>query len=134
MLNYTIMMGRMTRDPELRRTATGTAVTNFAIACERDIANKETGDRETDFFECVAWRGTGEFVDKYFKKGSMVVVAGRFQNRDWTDKEGNKRKATELVVDHVYFGDSKKDTASAPAAVPASDFKQIDIPDEQLPF
>lgn len=134
-LNHITIMGRMTRDPELRRTATGVAVTNFAIACERDIANKETGTRETDFLECVAWRGTGEFVEKHFKKGSMAVVSGRLQIRDWTDKDGNKHKAAEVVADNVYFGDSKKDSVSTPtASAPAQDFKQIDISDEQLPF
>ena len=134
MLNHITIMGRMTKDPELRRTGSGVAVTSFTIAVDRDIANKETGERETDFIDCVAWRGTGEFVDKYFSKGSMAVVSGRLQIRGWTDKEGNKRRSAEVVADNVYFGDSKKDSGSAPATQPAQDFQQIDIPDAQLPF
>ena len=141
MLNHITIMGRLTRDPELRRTGSGVAVTGFTIACDRDIANKETGDRETDFIDCVAWRGTGEFVDKHFKKGSMAVVSGRLQIRGWTDKDGNKRRTAEVVADNVYFGDSKKDSDSKPSdqyvgfvKQPAQDFQQIDIPDAQLPF
>ena len=141
MLNHITIMGRLTRDPELRRTGSGVAVTGFTIACDRDIANKETGDRETDFIDCVAWRGTGEFVDKHFKKGSMAVVSGRLQIRGWTDKDGNKRRTAEVVADNVYFGESKKEDSgytgfvkTTPAAVPAQDFRQIDIPDAQLPF
>ena len=141
MLNHITIMGRLTKAPELRRTGTGVAVTSFTIACDRDIANKETGERETDFIDCVAWRGTGEFVDKHFSKGSMAVVSGRLQIRNWTDKEGNKRRSAEVVADNVYFGESKKEDSgytgfikNTPAAVPAQDFQQIDIPDEQLPF
>ena len=145
MLNHITIMGRLTRDPELRRTGSGVAVASFAIACERDLANKETGERETDFIDCVAWKGTGEFVDKHFKKGSMAVVDGRLQVRAWTDKDGNKRRTAEVVASSVYFGDSKKED-SAPSgqytgfvknpapAVPANDFQQLDGPDEQLPF
>ena len=141
MLNHITIMGRMTKDPELRRTGNGVAVTSFTIACDRDIANKKTGERETDFIDCVAWRGTGEFVDKHFKKGSMAVVSGRLQIRNWTDKEGNKRRSAEVVADNVYFGESKKDDSNytgfvknTPATDPAQDFRQIDIPDAQLPF
>ena len=108
MLNDCAFAGRLVRDPELRRTGSGIAVTSFAIAVERDIAGQD-GKRETDFIDCVAWREKGEFVAKYFKKGSMVIVKGRMQSRDWTDKQGNKRKAWELQVEGVYFGGSKKD-------------------------
>lgn len=108
MLNHIIIMGRLTRDPELRRTDSGIAVASFTLAVDRDRA-PEGQDKETDFIDCVAWRNTAEFVDKYFSKGRMMVVSGRLQIRPWTDKEGNKRKATEIVADSCYFGDSKKD-------------------------
>ncbi len=108
MLNHIIAMGRLTRDPELRRTNSGVAVASFTIACDRDRA-PEGQEKETDFIDCVAWRGTAEFVEKYFKKGRMIVVSGRLQIRGWTDKEGNKRRSAEIVADNVYFGDSKKD-------------------------
>ncbi|WP_279202347.1 single-stranded DNA-binding protein [Intestinimonas butyriciproducens] len=106
MLNKTTMMGRLTHDPELRRTQTDTPVCSFSIACERDFKNAD-GGRDTDFFDCVAWRQTAEFVSQYFTKGRMAIVEGRLQNREWTDKEGHKRRATELIVSNVYFGDSK---------------------------
>lgn len=148
MLNHITIMGRLTKDPELRRTGSGVAVTSFTVAVDRDIANKETGKKETDFIDCVAWRGTGEFVEKYFNKGSMAVVSGRLQLRDWTDKDGNKRRSAEVLADNVYFGDSKKDSGSAPSVglvkpdgfaggepeYKQSSFKQIDIPDTELPF
>ena len=108
MLNRIIIMGRCTSDPELRRTGSGVAVANFCLAVDRDIANKETGEKETDFIDCVAWRGTGEFVSKYFTKGSMAIVSGRLQIRNYTDKDNNKRRSAEVVADSVYFGDSKK--------------------------
>ena len=108
MLNHITIMGRMTRDPELRRTGSGVAVANFCLAVDRDIANKESGEKETDFIDCVAWRGTGEFVSKYFTKGSMAIVSGKLQIRNWTDKDGNKRRSAEVMADSVYFGDSKK--------------------------
>ena len=133
MLNHITVMGRLTRDVELRRTGNGTAVASFTITVDRDIANKETNERKTDFIDCVAWRGAGEFVSKYFSKGSMAIVSGRLQIRNWTDKDGNKRRSAEVVADNVYFGDSKKDSTNAPAA-PVQDFQQIDIPDAQLPF
>ena len=115
MLNQINIMGRLTKDPELRRTGSGTAVTSFTIACDRDFSNKESGEKETDFIDCVAWRSTAEFLEKYFSKGRMIVVAGRLQKRSYTDKDGNKRYATEVVADSVYFGDSKKEDAqSAP--------------------
>ena len=112
MLNHIVIMGRLTSDPELRRTGSGIAVASFSVAVDRDIANKESGERETDFIDCVAWRGTGEFVSKYFQKGSMIVVSGRLQIRSWTDKDGNKRRSAEIVADNVYFGSSRRDDAS----------------------
>ena len=109
MLNHIVIMGRLTRDPELRRTGSGIAVTSFSVAVDRDFGKNENGERETDFIDCVAWRQTGEFVSKYFTKGSMAVVSGRLQIRSWTDKDGNKRRTAEVVADNVYFGDSKRD-------------------------
>ena len=108
MLNHIIAMGRIVRDIELRRTGSGIAVASFTIACDRDRA-PEGQEKETDFIDCVAWRNTAEFIEKYFKKGRMIVVSGRLQIRGWTDKEGNKRRSAEIVADSVYFGDSKKD-------------------------
>ena len=113
MLNKIILMGRLTRDPELRHTQTGTAVASFSLAVDRDFKDKATGDRTTDFIDVVAWRQTGEFVSRYFTKGRMAVVEGRLQIRDWTDKDGNKRRSAEVVADNVYFGDSKRDAVSA---------------------
>ena len=109
MLNKVFIMGRMTRDPELRRTNSGTAVASFTLAVDRDFKDKETGEKATDFVDVVAWRQTGEFVSKHFTKGRMAIVEGRLQVRNYTDKDGNKRKATEIVADNVYFGDSKRD-------------------------
>ena len=109
MLNKIFIMGRLTRDPELRHTQTGTAVASFTLAVDRDFKDKSTGERSTDFIDVVAWRQTGEFVSRYFTKGRMAVVEGRLQIRDWTDKEGNKRRSAEVVADQVYFGDSKRD-------------------------
>ena len=108
MLNKIILMGRLTRDPELRRTGSGTAVTSFSLAVDRDFKS-QGGEKETDFIDIVAWRNTAEFVSKYFTKGRMAVVEGRLQIRDWTDKDGNKRRAAEVVADQVYFGDSKRE-------------------------
>ena len=107
MLNKIIIMGRLTRDPELRRTGSGTAVTSFSLACDRDFKS-QSGDKETDFIEVVAWKNTAEFVSKYFSKGRMAVVEGRLQIRDWTDKAGNKRTTAEVVAANVYFADSKR--------------------------
>lgn len=115
MLNTITIMGRLTRDPELRRTGSGLAVASFSVAVERDFPNKDTGEREVDFIECVAWRQTGEFVSKWFTKGQMIVVSGRLQIRTWTDKDGNKRKTAEIIVDNAYFGESKKDRESSNA-------------------
>jgi single-strand DNA-binding protein len=108
MLNHIVIMGRLTRDPELRRTGSGIAVASFTVAVDRDFGGRDGGEKETDFIDCVAWRQTGEFVSKYFTKGSMIVVSGRLQIRGWTDKDGNKRRTAEVVADNVYFGDSKK--------------------------
>lgn len=105
MLNRTTMMGRLTADPELRKTQSGVSVCSFRIANDRDYV--KDGEKETDFFDVVAWRATAEFICKYFTKGRMIVLDGRFQTREWTDREGNKRVAVELVVDNAYFGDSK---------------------------
>ena len=107
MLNHITVMGRLTRDPELRRTQSGTPVSSFSIACDRDYKDKATGERPTDFLDIVAWRATGEFVSKYFSQGRMAVVSGRLQMRDWTDKEGNP---------YVYFGDSKAKEGQEPPA------------------
>ena len=145
MLNHITIMGRLTRDPELRRTGTGTPVASFTLAVDRDFSGKDGGEKETDFIDCVAWRNIADFVSKYFSKGRMAVVSGRLQIRSWTDKEGNKRRSAEVVADQVYFGDSKKDETgsgqaasygSAPAypANPASDFAPLDGDDAQLPF
>ena len=109
MLNHIVIMGRLARDPELRRTGSGIAVTSFRLAVDRDFAPKDGGERETDWIDCVAWRQTGEFVSKYFTQGRMAVVSGRLQIRNWTDKDGNKRSSAEVVADNVYVGDSKRD-------------------------
>lgn len=141
MLNHITIMGRLTRDPELRRTGSGIPVASFTVACDRDFSGKDGGEKEVDFIDCVAWRNTAEFVEKYFSKGRMAVVSGRLQIRAWTDKEGNKRRTAEIVADNVYFGDSKPgaDTSSAPVALytetaPANDFVMLDGDDVQLPF
>ena len=109
MLNHITIMGRLVRDPELRRTGSGIAVASFTVAVDRDFGGRDGGEKETDFIDCVAWRQTGEFVSKYFTKGRMIVVSGRLQIRSWTDKDGNKRRTAEVVADNVYFGDSKRD-------------------------
>lgn len=108
MLNHITIMGRLTRDPELRRTGSGVAVTSFTIAVDRDYNPKDGAEKETDFIDCNAWRGAAEFIAKYFTKGSMAIVSGRLQIRNWTDKDGNKRRNAEVVADSVYFGDSKR--------------------------
>ena len=109
MLNHIVIMGRLARDPELRHTQSGTPVATFRLAVDRDFKDKNTGERQTDWIDVVAWRGTGEFVSRYFTRGRMAVVEGRLQMREWTDKEGNKRTTAEVVADSVYFGDSKRD-------------------------
>ncbi len=160
MLNKIFIMGRLTRDPELRRTQTGTPVASFSLAVDRDFKDKSTGERATDFIDVVAWRQTAEFVSRYFTKGRMAVVEGRLQIRDWTDKEGNKRRSAEVIADQIYFGDSKRDgdgggyspsysqggSYSAPAApsdpfggygAPPADgdqFAELSTDDGNLPF
>lgn len=109
MLNKIIIMGRLTRDPELRRTQSGTAVASFSLAVDRDFKN-QNGEKETDFIDVVAWRNSAEFVSRYFTKGRMAVVEGRLQIRPWQDRDGNKRRSAEVVADNVYFGDSKKES------------------------
>lgn len=138
-LNHITIMGRLTKEPELRQTQSGKAVANFTLAVDRDYAEKGA-ERQTDFIECVAWRGTAEFVDKYFGRGQMAVVSGRLQIRDWEDKDGNKRRSAEIVADNVYFGESKRDAGAngAPSygikPAPTSDFAVLEDEDEGLPF
>ena len=148
MLNHITLMGRLVADPELRRTGSGVAVASFRIAVDRDFAPKDGGERKADFISCVAWRQTGEFISKYFTKGRMIVVDGRLEMRDWTDRDGNKRTTAEVIVDNAYFGDSRREGDSsgysapapsyggysAPATAPASDFAMLDDDDAQLPF
>ena len=161
MLNHITIMGRLVRDPELRRTGTGVAVASFRVAVDRDYVPKDGGERRADFIDCVAWRQTGEFISKYFTKGRMIVVDGRLEMRDWTDKDGNKRTSAEIVVANAYFGDSKRDSDggsnasyggnsyggntysapagnygsyAAPSGAPASDFAMLEDDDAQLPF
>lgn len=152
MLNQIVLMGRLTRDPELRRTGSGVAVASFTLAVDRDFA-AQGAEKETDFVDIVAWRNTAEFVSRFFTKGRMAVVTGRLQIRNWTDKEGNKRRSAEVVADNVYFGDSKRDGAApggfdqtpsypqtpayqAPAAPApsASGFSMLEDDDSELPF
>ena len=157
MLNHIVLMGRLTRDPELRRTGSGVAVASFTLAVDRDYA-AQGAEKETDFVDIVAWRSTAEFVSKYFTKGRMAVVEGRLQIRAWQDKEGNNRRSAEVVADNVYFGDSRRDSDgssggnyannsyggnnggySAPAGgyaapVGGSGFSEIDEEDGDLPF
>lgn len=134
MLNSITLMGRMCKDPELRRTESGIAVTSFSLACERDYA-PQGGERETDFIDVVCWRNSAEFVEKYFSKGMMAVVIGRLQIRVWTDKDGNKRRSAEILADHVYFGEGKKDKGeSAQGSESNQDFSELNDDDPNLPF
>lgn len=149
MLNHITIMGRLTRNPELRRTGSGIAVTSFTLAVDRDYKSN-SGEKETDFIDCVAWRQTGEFVGKYFSKGRMAVASGKLQIREWTDKSGNKRRTAEVLAENVYFGDSKNESSDNRAqaggsfvppaypapnyAPPAGDFAPLDDEDAQLPF
>lgn len=136
MLNKIVIMGRMTHDPELRHTESGTPVTTFCLAVDRDRKAKD-GSRETDFIECVAWRGAAEFVSKYFGKGRMAVVDGRLQLRTWMDKEGNKRKVYEVQADNVYFGDSKREETGGSYGNYARadvEYEEIEDDDGDLPF
>ena len=143
MLNTITIMGRLTRDPELRHTQNNTPVAAFTLAVDRDFSGKDGAEKQTDFIDCVAWRTTAEFVSRYFTKGRMAVVAGRLQLRDWTDKDGNKRRSAEVIADRIYFGDSKKDTSgqSAPygaqphaASYSPQQYEELDEPDDELPF
>ena len=157
MLNHITIMGRLTRDQELRYTQSQTPVASFTLAVDRDFGNRDGGEKQTDFIDCVAWRQTAEFVSKYFTKGRMAVVSGRLQIRDWTDREGGKRRSAEVVVDNVYFGDSRRDnndsgnyggnsygssygdssrsySAPASSAPSANTFAELDDGDGELPF
>ncbi|MEA4894478.1 MAG: single-stranded DNA-binding protein [Oscillospiraceae bacterium] len=146
MLNHITLMGRLTRDPELRYTPSGTPVASFTLAVDRDFAAKDSGEKQTDFIDIVAWRQTGEFVSKYFTKGSMAVVSGRLQIHEWQDKEGNKRRSAEIVADNVYFGDSKRregsdsgtsggsSSRSNEGDFKGSAFSELDNGDGDLPF
>lgn len=136
MLNKVFIMGRLTRDPELRRTNSGTAVASFTLAVDRDFKNAD-GTKETDFIDVVAWRNTAEFVSKYFTKGRMAVVEGKLQIRDWQDKNGNKRRNAEVIADNVYFGDSRSDNgvhqaAKAPVNLDAEDFYEVEDTEDLL--
>ena len=141
MLNKVVIMGRFTKDPELRRTGSGTAVTSFSLACDRDFKS-QSGDKETDFIEVVAWKNTAEFVSKYFSKGRMAVVEGRLQIRDWTDKDGAKHRSAEVVADNVYFADSKrsesndnqKENFNALSGRLSDDFVPASEEDGEIPF
>lgn len=131
MLNKIVVMGRLTRDPELRRTQSGLSVTSFSVACDRDFKN-QSGEKETDFIDCVAWKGTADFVSGYFFKGSMAVVDGRLQLRDWEDKDGNKRRSAEVVANRVYFGEGKKSSEPKDPANPGG-FTMMDEDDGDQP-
>jgi single-strand DNA-binding protein len=138
-MNLAILVGRLTADPELKKTPNGVSVATFSVAVDRRF--QSNGERKADFINCVAWRNTAEFVNSYFTKGRMAVVSGRLQIRSWTDKDGNKRKSAEVVADNVYFADSKKEETSGsnfqnftPASEPLQDFAVVDGDDSELPF
>lgn len=144
MLNNITLQGRLTSNPELRRTGSGIAVTSFTLAVEDDFKDKD-GNRKTIFVDCIAWRGLGEMVEKYFSKGSMAFVNGKLDIRSWTDKDGNKRRSAEVIAENVYFGESKKSdsyigsystnaSANNSSSAPAQDFAPIEDDDAQLPF
>ena len=147
MLNQIAIQGRLVRDPELRRTASGKAVTSFTLACDRDFKNQQTGEKEVDFIECVAWGGTAEMMEKYFHKGQMAVATGRLQLRDWTDKNDQKRRTAEILVNSIYFCGSKESGTQASSGAdngystpayqtpaPAANFAELEDDDAQLPF
>ena len=153
MLNHITIMGRLTRDPELRYTQSQTPVASFTLAVDRDFGSRDGGEKQTDFIDCVAWRQTAELVSKYFTKGSMAVVSGRLQIRDWTDRDGGKRRSAEVVVDNMYFGESRRrdgdsgdsrsssyssygnsGSAGKSSAPAASAFAELDDGDGELPF
>ena len=147
-MNQIVIMGRLTRDPELRHTPAGVAVASFTLAVDRGFAPKDGGERQTDFIDVVAWRNTAEFVSKYFVKGQMAAVTGRLQIRDWTDKDGNKRRSAEVVAENIYFTESKKSreanfgpveikddfNAGYSTPVESSDFTELEMDDGELPF
>lgn len=145
-LNHIVLQGRLTRDVEIRKLQSGKSVASVSIACDRDFAPKDGGERETDFIDIVAFGSTADFFCKYFIKGSMAIVSGRLQIRNWTDKDGNKRRSAEVVADSLYFGDSKKSSegkSTNPAQndsqyyaqpAPQSEFTMLDDDDAQLPF
>lgn len=144
MLNTIVLMGRLTRDPELRRTQSGTAVTSFTLAVDRDFKSAD-GTKDTDFIDVVAWKGTAEMAAKYLSKGRMAVVKGRLQLRDWIDKEGNKRRSAEVMAESVFFAGSRAASGGAatqpatpgfskPATPGFSEIAEVDEPDEDLPF
>ncbi len=147
MLNQISVMGRIVRDPELRRTNSGKPVTSFTLACDRDFKNSQTGEKEVDFLDCVAWNSTAETVEKYFRKGQMAAATGRLQIRQYTDKNGQKRRQAEILVSSVYFcggkengsaggseADSGYSTPSYQTNAPSSDFTMLGDEDAQLPF
>ena len=141
MLNTVIIMGRLTRDPEMRTTQSGVAVASFTLAVDRDFGGRDGGEKQTDFIDCTAWRHSADFVSKYFAKGSMAVVKGRLQIDNYTDNDGNKRKAAKVIADNIYFGDSKKDGTAgsqsdeAASFTPASSgFVPVDVDSGELPF
>lgn len=141
MLNHITIMGRLTRDPEMRTTQSGVAVASFTLAVDRDFGGKDGGEKQTDFIDCTAWRHTAEFVSKYFSKGRMAVVSGRLQIDNYTDNDGNKRRSAKVIADNIYFGDSKKDgttggqSEESASFTPApSDFVPVNVDDGELPF
>ena len=150
MLNRIVIMGRLVRDPDLRRTQAGTAVAAFTLAVERDFKDAATGERTADFIDCVAWRQTGDFVSRYFSKGRMAVAEGRLQLRDWVDRDGNKRRSAEVVVEQMYFGDSRSEggqksgqpvpkeagyqAAYSSTGREADEFRELQDDDGELPF
>lgn len=147
MLNQIAIQGRLVRDPELRRTNSGKAVTSFTLVCDRDFKNQQTGEKKVDFIECVAWGGTAEMVEKYFHKGQMAVATGRLQLRDWTDKNDQKRRTAEILVNSIYFCGSKESGTQASSVAdngysthayqtpaPAANFAELEDDDAQLPF
>ncbi|NLT39344.1 MAG: single-stranded DNA-binding protein [Clostridiales bacterium] len=150
MLNRIILMGRLTRDPDLRHTQSGIAVAAFTLAVDRDFGSKDGAEKQTDFIDIVAWRSTADFVSRYFTKGRMAVVEGRLQIRSWEDRDGNKRRSAEVIADNIYFGDSKRSEDSTygtgsfgsppaerqPYTAPHTqpDFAEIDDDENDLPF
>ena len=141
MLNHITIMGRLTRDPEMRNTQSGVAVASFTLAVDRDFSGRDGGEKQTDFIDCTAWRHTAEFVSKYFSKGRMAVVSGRLQIDNYTDNDGNKRKSAKVIADNIYFGDSKKDGATSGQSDEAASFTPapsgsvpVEVDNSELPF